>query len=67
MSDIESYSEYYALNAEGHRIGLCICRTCGATVLLGDPQCDAPLIHSRWHDCFTLKVENPPKQKRGKR
>lgn len=45
----KDYSQYYELKAIGDRIGLCICLKCGATVLLGDKDCDSTEIHEEWH------------------
>ena len=43
------YTEYFGVEATGSRIGLMLCRDCGATILLGDEQADAPKIHDEWH------------------
>ena len=40
---------YFALAAEGGRIGLASCRECGAVILLGDDAFDAPKVHAEWH------------------
>jgi hypothetical protein len=42
------YSAYWALSAEGARIGMVTCLRCGTAVLLDDTG--ATLIHNRWHD-----------------
>jgi hypothetical protein len=43
-------TEYYAIDAEGHRIGLCCCRGCGAVLLIGDPGFDSVTVHLAWHE-----------------
>ena len=43
------YTEYFGVETTGSRIGLMVCRDCGATILLGDEQADAPKIHDEWH------------------
>lgn len=49
MAGDPKYSQYYAVEAEGHRIGLMSCRRCGALVLLGDADFDAAKAHDAWH------------------
>jgi hypothetical protein len=44
------YTQYFGVEATGSRIGLCVCRDCGATILLGDEQADSMTIHNKWHD-----------------
>ena len=44
------FSNYFAVEAEGQRIGLMVCLRCGATILLGDANADGPKIHDVWHD-----------------
>ena len=45
----DDYTKYFVVEAAGQRIGLCICRRCGATILLGDKDVDASALHDRWH------------------
>ena len=47
--DHSRYTQYFGVEATGSRIGLCTCRECGATILLGDDQADAMKIHEAWH------------------
>lgn len=42
-------TQYYAVEAEGHRIGLCCCLRCGAVLLLGDKDFNSPKVHLAWH------------------
>lgn len=54
MAKHENYDKYFeaarAIQAEGARVGIAICRTCGAAVLI-DPasQEDYPRKHAEWH------------------
>ena len=43
-----NYSPAYAIHAEGERIGLVICRRCGAALLLST-SADAIAMHDQWH------------------
>lgn len=47
--DFMHYTQYFGVEATGSRIGLCTCRRCGATVLLGDDQADGIALHDEWH------------------
>lgn len=51
MAD-RNYAPYFTVAAEGHRIGLMVCRRCGATVLVTEatamPENPAE-IHDAWH------------------
>lgn len=49
MPEDATFTKYYAVSAEGHRIGLATCRLCGTTVILGDPEADWDTVHARWH------------------
>lgn len=42
-------TQYYSFDAEGHRIGLCCCKICGAVLLLGDETFDSIKVHEQWH------------------
>jgi hypothetical protein len=46
----ESYTEYWTVDATGHRIGLVTCRVCGATVIVGDPEKNWADVHGAWHE-----------------
>ncbi|MBT2266415.1 hypothetical protein [Rhodococcus erythropolis] len=43
------FSPYVAVVAEGRRIGIMSCLTCGAAILLGTTDEDFGAIHSAWH------------------
>jgi hypothetical protein len=43
------FTEYYGIEATGHRIGLMSCKTCGAVVLIGDADFNSPTAHREWH------------------
>lgn len=45
----DNYTQYFGVEATGMRIGLCTCRRCGATVIIGDDQADATDLHDDWH------------------
>jgi len=48
--ETDFYTQYFAIEATGHRIGLMICKRCGAAVLIGDEEVDGPALHDRWHE-----------------
>lgn len=46
----EGYEPRYTVSAEGWRIGLAVCKTCGAVVLMGGDGEDKSLErHDAWH------------------
>ena len=47
--DFMRYTQYFGVKTTGSRIGLCTCRECGATVMLGDDQADGIALHDEWH------------------
>jgi len=49
VTDRDRWTEYFELEAVGHRIGLMTCKLCGATVLLGDREFDSAKKHEEWH------------------
>jgi hypothetical protein len=51
---MSAYTDVTAWVAEGARVGLMTCLTCGAAILL-DPRegRDAVQLHSEWHDAET--------------
>ena len=55
----ENYSEYFALETEGGRVGLMSCMRCGALVLIGDAAFDAAKAHDRWHGPATTPTVTP--------
>ncbi|MBP2522254.1 hypothetical protein [Rhodococcus sp. PvP104] len=52
MSETE-FTPYVAVSAEGMRIGIMSCLTCGAAILLGATKEDFGAIHSAWHEAQT--------------
>lgn len=50
------YTEYYALETEGGRVGLMSCRRCGALILIGDASFDAAKAHDQWHAATPVKT-----------
>lgn len=42
------FTHYYTIEAEGGRVGLAICKYCGATVILGD-EFNAMIVHANFH------------------
>ena len=50
----ENYDKHFglatAVQAEGARIGICVCKECGAAILL-DPRdpINAAKLHAEWH------------------
>lgn len=43
-------SEYVAVPAEGERIGLLVCKLCGAAILLASVAPSAVETHMAWHE-----------------
>lgn len=55
MDAEDRYTQHFGIESAAGRIGLCICRECGATILLGDEQADSILLHDAWHEWLEAK------------
>ncbi len=49
-----NYEPYYAVEAEGYRIGLMVCKHCGAAILVAKDT-TASIIHDKWHNSMEKK------------
>lgn len=59
------YTEYFGIEATGHRIGLASCKRCGVAVILGDPDFDAAQKHFEWHQAQDAPKDIRPPRIRG--
>ncbi len=51
----EEYDKFFepatVIQAEGARIGLCLCKICGSSILLDPRDCvNAARLHGEWHN-----------------
>lgn len=44
---VKNYTQYYVLEGEGGRFGICICKICGAAIVIDNDN--AMKIHDEWH------------------
>jgi hypothetical protein len=45
----KDYTPYFEVEAVGQRIGIVSCRLCGAAVVVGEKDFDAPARHTHFH------------------
>ena len=51
----EKFLPHYAVEAEGHRIGISMCLECGAAILMGDSPISPFELHDKWHQTLDAR------------